>query len=141
RNQITVQVSGGIGVSIWGNPGLLEQALQNLLTNACKYSSPGKLVRIDVYADEGRDVSIAVTDQGFGIEQRHLPRIFERFYRVDKARSRSQGGTGLGLAIAKHIALMHHGRLEVQSEVGVGSIFTLIVPRHGQDQEPAEGPT
>ena len=71
---------------------------------------------------------ILVKDQGFGIERRHLPRIFERFYRVDKARSRNLGGTGLGLAIAKHIALLHHGKIQVESEVGAGSTFTLTLP-------------
>jgi two-component system phosphate regulon sensor histidine kinase PhoR len=76
-----------------------------------------------------------VTDHGCGIEAKHLPRLFERFYRVDKARSRELGGTGLGLAIVNHIALAHHGSVEVQSRVGVGSTFSLHLP--GIEQRPS----
>jgi len=126
RHQIRIEQDVPPGITVSGNAGLLEQALLNLVTNACKYTESGKLVKVSVCVQKG--VRISVVDQGFGIEQRHLPRIFERFYRVDKARSRHLGGTGLGLAISKHIALMHSGRIEVQSEVGVGSTFTLILP-------------
>lgn len=126
KNAMEVFVDCPEGIQTLGNPGLLEQALQNLVSNACKYSESGKKVWIKVR--NGSEIRIDVIDQGFGIERKHLPRIFERFYRVDKARSRSQGGTGLGLAIAKHIALMHHGRIEVQSEVGSGSVFSMVIP-------------
>ena len=78
--------------------------------------------------DEGELVRISVADQGPGIAAKHLPRIFERFYRVDKARARTQGGTGLGLAIVKHIATIHGGRVEVASQVGEGSTFSLLIP-------------
>jgi len=78
---------------------------------------------------DNEEIEIAVIDQGPGIEARHLPRLFERFYRVDRARSRELGGTGLGLAIVKHIALAHGGRAEAESEVGRGSTFRIVLPR------------
>jgi len=110
---------------------LLEQAVVNLLVNAIRYSKPGG--RIDVTARETseqgqRCIQIDVVDYGVGIAANHLPRLFERFYRSDKARSRKQGGTGLGLAIVKHIVLAHNGKVDVKSEVGVGSTFTIIIP-------------
>jgi two-component system phosphate regulon sensor histidine kinase PhoR len=109
------------------NPPLLEQALVNLLENAIKYSESGSAVQVRA-EQTGQEIVIRVTDHGCGIEAKHLPRLFERFYRVDKARSRELGGTGLGLAIVNHIALAHHGSVEVQSTVGVGSTFSLHLP-------------
>jgi two-component system phosphate regulon sensor histidine kinase PhoR len=109
------------------NAHLIEQAVGNLLSNAIKYSATGTSVTVSATAVD-HEVEIAVADQGPGIEAEHLPRLFERFYRVDKARSREMGGTGLGLAIAKHIALVHGGRIGVESEVGKGSVFRIIVP-------------
>ena len=109
------------------NASLLEQAVVNLLDNAVKYSEPGGFVEAAACCEEGRLV-IRVTDRGCGIEAEHLPRLFERFYRVDKARSRELGGTGLGLAIVKHIALAHRGAVEVQSALGKGSQFTIRLP-------------
>jgi two-component system phosphate regulon sensor histidine kinase PhoR len=106
---------------------LLEQAVANLVDNAVKYSEPGG--RVEVSARESADgLEISVRDQGCGIAREHLPRIFERFYRVDKARSRKLGGTGLGLAIVKHIAQAHGGEVEVKSRPGEGSIFTIRLP-------------
>lgn len=106
---------------------LMEQALVNLIENAVKYS--GKPGRIDVGASRVDDhVLITVRDEGRGIESQHLPRLFERFYRVDKARSREQGGTGLGLAIVKHIARFHDGQVTVMSRPGEGSRFTIHLP-------------
>jgi two-component system, OmpR family, phosphate regulon sensor histidine kinase PhoR len=106
------------------NAALLEQAVVNLLDNAVKYSPPGSVVEVRA-ADEGDDVVIRVMDHGCGIDAQHLPRLFERFYRVDKARSRELGGTGLGLAIVRHIALAHRGSVSVESTLGAGSEFCL----------------
>ncbi len=112
------------------NPLLLEQAIGNLLDNAIKYSS--EETRITVTGTQTpKGVEIRVTDQGPGIEKKHWDRIFERFYRVDQARSRAMGGTGLGLAIVKHIALAHHGCISVESVPGQGSTFTLRLPTPG----------
>ncbi|GIX46297.1 MAG: PAS domain-containing sensor histidine kinase [Candidatus Tectimicrobiota bacterium] len=109
------------------NAPLLEQALVNLLDNAMNASKDGSTVWLEA-EPEGGDLVIRVRDQGIGIAPQHLPRIFERFYRVDKARSREHGGTGLGLAIVKHIALAHGGRVSVTSAVGQGSTFCLHLP-------------
>jgi two-component system phosphate regulon sensor histidine kinase PhoR len=109
------------------NPPLLEQGIFNLIDNATKYSGPGSRIRVAVRQDEA-GVDIDVTDQGVGIAAEHLPRLFERFYRVDKARSRGVGGTGLGLAIVKHIAQSHLGRVSVESQPGHGSTFTFHLP-------------
>ena len=108
------------------NAPLLEQAVINLVDNAIKYSAPGKLVRLDATRDG--EAVIRVRDEGCGIAAEHLPRLFERFYRVDKARSRKLGGTGLGLAIVKHIAKAHGGTVDVASEPGVGTTFTIRLP-------------
>lgn len=110
------------------NAALLEQAIVNLLDNAIKYSEPGREVTVAVEQTDG-DTLIRVIDQGCGIEKQHLSRLFERFYRVDRARSRKQGGTGLGLAIVKHIVGVHGGQVSVQSVPGAGSTFTIRLPR------------
>jgi two-component system phosphate regulon sensor histidine kinase PhoR len=110
---------------------LMEQAVMNLLVNAIKYSEPAGRVEIkaELRPDEDRAmVAISVRDHGPGMAREHLPFIFDRFYRCDKDRSRKLGGTGLGLAIVKHIAQAHHGRVEVASEVGQGTVFTIIIP-------------
>jgi two-component system phosphate regulon sensor histidine kinase PhoR len=109
------------------NPQLLEQAVINLVDNAIKYSLPSTQVRVDVSAGEGR-ITVAVIDEGRGIEKEHFPRLFERFYRVDSDRSREMGGTGLGLAIVKHIAQVHGGSVSVDSSVGKGSTFQIHLP-------------
>ncbi len=110
------------------NAPLLETAVVNLLSNAVKFSNPDTRVELRAEAGDGR-VVICVADQGPGIEARHHPRIFERFYRVDQARSRALGGTGLGLAIVKHIVLAHHGTVAVASAPGAGSVFTITIPQ------------
>lgn len=112
------------------NAPLLEQALANLLDNAITYSKPGSQVWVSA-AQEDDTLVIAVRDAGMGMAREHLDRIFERFYRVDKARSREHGGTGLGLAIVKHIAQVHGGQVTVASAPGQGSTFTLRLPMHG----------
>jgi two-component system phosphate regulon sensor histidine kinase PhoR len=109
------------------NAPLLEQAVTNLIDNAIKHSEAGAAVRIAA-AREGAEVLVRVADQGCGIEAVHLPRLFERFYRVDHARSRELGGTGLGLAIVKHIVGAHRGTVTVESTVGRGSTFCLHLP-------------
>jgi two-component system phosphate regulon sensor histidine kinase PhoR len=79
--------------------------------------------------DKGKEMEIRVVDQGQGIAKQHLPRLFERFYRIDKARSRQLGGTGLGLSIVKHVAIAHRGRVMVESEIGQGSQFIIMLPK------------
>jgi two-component system phosphate regulon sensor histidine kinase PhoR len=112
------------------NTTLLEQAIFNLVDNAIKYSEPGKSVDLEAKKRD-HEVVIRVADQGCGIEKEHLERIFERFYRVDKARSRKEGGTGLGLSIVKHIVNAHNGRVQVDSSPGVGSTFSIHLPQEG----------
>ena len=109
------------------NPSLIEQAVVNLLDNAIKYSDEGCSVLISLKCDQQSAV-IEVKDFGFGIPKGLVSRLFERFYRVDKARSRKMGGTGLGLSIVKHIIIAHHGRIEVESELNKGSLFRIILP-------------
>jgi two-component system, OmpR family, sensor histidine kinase SenX3 len=124
---IEVRVLGERGLTVYGNESQLVTALANLVENAIAYSPEHTVVEVTV--DQGQSaVQIAVRDQGIGIEPRDLDRIFERFYRADRARSRSTGGTGLGLAIVKHVATNHGGRVDVTSTVGEGSTFTLRLP-------------
>lgn len=123
--RVRLDCAGNLQAAI--NAQLLEQAVTNLLENALKYSPPGTAVAIGCRTEAGQ-VRIEVVDAGPGIAAEHLPRLFERFYRVDKARSRQMGGTGLGLAIVKHIAQAHGGRAEVASVPGSGSTFTIILP-------------
>jgi two-component system phosphate regulon sensor histidine kinase PhoR len=114
-------------VQVRANGLLLQQAIRNLVDNGVKYSEPGGVVRL-VGERVGDEVRISVSDQGCGIAPEHHARLFERFYRVDKARSRKLGGTGLGLAIVKHIVLAHRGKVTVESAPGKGSRFTLHLP-------------
>lgn len=111
-----------------GEEETLRQAVGNLLDNAIKYTPSGGTVTVQVVADSDA-IRLQVRDTGLGIERRHLERIFERFYRVDKARSREMGGTGLGLAIVKHAARAMHGDVSVQSAIGKGSTFEILLPR------------
>ena len=107
----------------------IRQVLTNLLDNAIKFTPEGGKIMVQVnLAPSGDLVEMHVRDNGIGIPSADLPRIFERFYRVDKVRSREQGGTGLGLAIVKHIVEAHRGRVEVGSVLGQGSEFTVILP-------------
>jgi two-component system, OmpR family, phosphate regulon sensor histidine kinase PhoR len=125
---IEIQIVCGGDLNARLDAHLMEQALVNLLNNAIKYTSRSP-ARITLEAAlVGEELLFVVTDQGIGISRKHQPRLFERFYRVDKARSRHLGGTGLGLAIVKHIVQAHGGRITVQSELGHGSTFTLHLP-------------
>lgn len=123
--RLEFRVQPGLRFSM--NRTLMEQALLNLLDNALKYSKSGGVVEVTAEGQNGEAV-MRVKDYGCGIEKDHLPRLFERFYRVDKARSRKEGGTGLGLAIAKHVVSAHNGKITVESSPGEGSVFSVSVP-------------
>jgi two-component system phosphate regulon sensor histidine kinase PhoR len=127
ERRIDVRLACDESIQAIVNSPLLEQAVVNLLDNAIKYSEPGSPVSIVAGHSPG-EVTIAVNDQGCGVEPEHLPRLFERFYRVDKARSRKLGGTGLGLSIVKHIVQAHRGHITVASAFGEGSTFTIHLP-------------
>jgi two-component system, OmpR family, phosphate regulon sensor histidine kinase PhoR len=126
--QIAVKLSCPAELQARVDATLLEQAAVNLLDNAIKYSPQNSEIRIAAQATAA-EILIRFQDKGIGIPSKHLPRLFERFYRVDKARSRNLGGTGLGLAIVKHIAQAHGGKVSVESAQGQGSTFTLHLPR------------
>jgi len=115
-------------VTVLGERVHLEQALVNLLDNAVKFNRPDGEVRVEVTRTKDDEVSVTIADNGIGIPSADLPRLFERFYRVDKARSREVGGTGLGLSIVKHIVERMHGRVTVESQLGKGSVFTILFP-------------
>jgi len=117
------------GLRVLGDQGLLVTALANLVSNAISYSPQGSPVSIS-RRRRGGSIEIAVTDRGIGIAREHQERVFERFFRVDKARSRATGGTGLGLAIVKHVAANHNGSIRLWSQPGTGSTFTLSIPAY-----------
>jgi two-component system sensor histidine kinase SenX3 len=132
-NDITL-VSGGIlGLKILGDREQLTKALRNLIDNAISYSAPRTRVAIGVKLEE-KIIEISVTDQGIGIPRDALDRVFERFYRIDPARSRVTGGTGLGLSIVKHVVANHGGEVKVWSIEGSGSTFTLRLPQAHQEE-------
>jgi two-component system phosphate regulon sensor histidine kinase PhoR len=128
ERNVTVEIDGDGELWAAANATLLQQAVRNLLENAVKYSDPGGQVRIVVERGADDDACISVVDRGCGIAPEHHDRLFERFYRVDRARSRKVGGTGLGLAIVKHIVLAHRGSITVDSAIGKGSTFTIRLP-------------
>lgn len=125
--QHTIEVEGESGVMVRGRAEELHSALFNLVSNALRYSPDGGVVSIGWQRKNDR-VRLSVTDQGVGIKKGQIARLTERFYRVDKARSRNTGGTGLGLAIVKHILQRHDARLQIDSEWGKGSTFTCVFP-------------
>jgi two-component system sensor histidine kinase SenX3 len=136
RNRITLTVAGVSGSRVLGSARQLEVAVGNLVENAIAYSDAGARVVVAAHVQarsEDDYVEITVSDNGIGIPAAEVDRIFERFYRVDYARSRANGGTGLGLAIVKHIAATHGGEVSVWSQVGQGSTFTIRVPAHLHD--------
>jgi two-component system sensor histidine kinase SenX3 len=133
RNRITLTVAGTSGARVLGSARQLEIAVGNLVENAIAYSDPEARVVVAAHVQAKSDddyVDITVSDNGIGIPAAEVDRIFERFYRVDYARSRANGGTGLGLAIVKHIAAIHGGEVAVWSQVGQGSTFTIKIPAH-----------
>ncbi len=127
--EITVHADAPSGLEVMGDRTLLVTALSNLVENAIAYSPKGTAVSVSRTV-RGDNVAIAVTDRGIGIAKEDQERVFERFFRVDKARSRATGGTGLGLAIVKHVAANHNGSIDLWSRPGTGSTFTLQVPGH-----------
>lgn len=124
---ITISIDCPQDLTAMVDPILMEQAVFNLVDNAVKYSRENTSIDI-IASQQGRFIDIAVKDNGRGIDKEHLPKIFNRFYRVDKARSRHEGGTGLGLAIVKHITQYHHGKIDVQSRKDKGSLFKISIP-------------
>jgi two-component system sensor histidine kinase SenX3 len=124
---VMLVVKGHPDIAIAGDRAQLVSALGNLIDNAVKFSERGSIVKIDSRLEDA-NVLISVSDNGPGIAAEHQARVFERFYRVDDARSRETGGSGLGLAIVRHIALLHGGEVSIQSAPGEGSTFTLQVP-------------
>lgn len=128
RKQIVLEIEVPPGLpAVYGDQSLLREVLQNLLDNAIQYTPPGGCIRLSATAGS-REAVVTVSDTGIGIPLADQERIFERFYRVDAARSREAGGTGLGLSIAKHIVDVHGGRIWVESQVGRGSDFSISIP-------------
>jgi two-component system phosphate regulon sensor histidine kinase PhoR len=127
ERDVTVTLEPGPSPVVAGDPDGLLRLAANLLDNAVKYNRPGGRVTVRV-AQRGEEAAIEIADTGIGIPAAHLPRIFERFYRVDGGRGREDGGTGLGLAIVKHVAQAHRGRVEVASEPGAGTTFRVLLP-------------
>ena len=127
RQGIELSLTGASHLNVLGDRSQLLSGFSNLVDNAIKYSEPGGIVSVSS-SIVGQLVVVAITDHGIGISKQHQDRIFERFYRVDKARSRATGGTGLGLSIVRHIVLEHGGSIDVVSEEGIGSTFTIRLP-------------
>ena len=151
RHQVSLAIAGTGGTQVLGDARQLSVAVGNLVENAVVYSDPGARVVVAAHVQAASDddyVEITVSDTGIGIPATEVDRIFERFYRVDYARSRANGGTGLGLSIVKHIAATHGGDVSVWSQPGAGSTFTIKIPAHLQpsgrsslDQEPSASGT
>jgi len=134
--EITVTTDAPSGFRVLGDQPLLVMALANLISNAIAYSPDGSKVSIS-RGRRGDNIEIAVTDRGIGIARADQERVFERFFRVDKARSRATGGTGLGLAIVKHVAANHNGSIRLWSQPGTGSTFTLSIPAYPETNDDA----
>ncbi len=128
RQGLGLSLTGSAELSVRGDRAQLVSVFSNLVDNAIKYSEAGGVVLVESKT-EGDEIVVSVTDHGIGIAARDQKRIFERFYRVDKARSRATGGTGLGLSIVRHIVLEHGGSIDVRSEEGIGSTFMVRLPR------------
>ena len=142
---VVLDLPAGLPAAL-GDASEIEQVVQNLLDNAMKYGSPGTEVKVTARQTEQRPagapgkggIALAISDRGAGIAREHLPRLTERFYRVDAARSRDMGGTGLGLAIVKHIISRHRGTLSIRSAPGEGSTFTVHLPLAPPESDTAD---
>ena len=140
QRQITLTTAGTTGSQVLGSARQLAVAVSNLVENAVVYSDPGARVVVGAHLSRRGDddrVQITVSDNGIGIPATEQERIFERFYRVDYARSRANGGTGLGLSIVKHIVATHGGDVSVWSQVGRGSTFTIEIPAYVPSPSPS----
>ena len=135
QQQLTVSIAPGL--KMMGDRIKLNQILYNLIDNAMKYTPDRGTIQVSLL-EEGNSLVWRVKDNGIGIPQEDREHIFERFYRVDKARSRDTGGTGLGLSIVKQLAVMHGGTIQVESKPGEGSVFTVVLPRNGSLPVPGE---
>ncbi len=127
-SNISIHIEANQEIEGFVNGSLLERAIVNLIDNAIKYSQEGSQINVGLVEQE-KQIILSVKDNGPGIAKEHLSRLFERFYRIDKGRDRAVGGTGLGLAIVKHVAIMHQGDVEVESEMGAGSVFSIVIPK------------
>jgi two-component system, OmpR family, sensor histidine kinase SenX3 len=134
---IAITTDAPTGYRVMGDESLLVTAIANLVSNAIAYSPNGSSVSIS-RRRRGPNVEIAVTDRGIGIAREDQERVFERFFRVDKARSRATGGTGLGLAIVKHVAANHNGSIRLWSQPGTGSTFTLSIPAYPEHEDASD---
>ncbi|MGV0740813.1 sensor histidine kinase [Mycolicibacterium sp. XJ870] len=135
--EIGINTDAPTGYRVLGDEALLVTAIANLVSNAIAYSPNGSGISVS-RRRRGGSVEIAVTDRGIGIDKADQERVFERFFRVDKARSRATGGTGLGLAIVKHVAANHNGTIRLWSQPGTGSTFTLSIPAYPDTKDPDE---
>ena len=124
----TVETDIDAGISVHGWPDELRSAVVNLMTNAVRYSPSGGTIKLTGKIKENGAIAISVTDNGIGIAEKDIPRLTERFYRVDKSRSRDTGGTGLGLAIVKHVLIHLNATMHIESRLGEGSTFTVEIP-------------
>lgn len=127
EKSIRCQLQVPFDLFIKGDGVSLRELFHNLLNNAIRYTTPGEEILLTL-SQKSHNACVAIKDTGIGIPEEHLKHIFERFYRVDKSRSRSEGGTGLGLAICQRIAELHDGTIKVESKVGEGSTFSVFLP-------------
>ncbi|WP_046167704.1 phosphate regulon sensor histidine kinase PhoR [Chromobacterium vaccinii] len=134
RHQVKLARCSDAG--LWGSGQELHSAFGNLVSNAVRYTPEGGSITLS-WQDEGEQLRFSVADTGIGIPREHIPRLTERFYRVDRGRSRGSGGTGLGLAIVKHVLARHHARLEIKSEPDKGSTFSAVFPRERRNDSQA----
>lgn len=140
KNAHVTLTIGGSHAEMIGVPDLLETITYNLCNNAIRYNKPGGMVHVEVRAEDGKAI-LDVRDNGIGIPKKDQKRIFERFYRVDKSRSRAVGGTGLGLSIVKHAVMIHHGQIDLQSAENAGTHITVTFPTGLNAGEPSESPS